>query len=273
MKLSRLKRKHKRVISAGKIAEQFWCERRVELKLLYGIKPSGALLQRGKRIHDEISGKANLPRPENFVDWLGGQIHFTNISIDNFLTSGVGREIFLVAKVDGDGWRWYISGSIDEIRERRGRTQVVERKTRVKESIPANNSHRVQGLLYHLLLDEARKQKVSRNVRKAYDLGERAIISREYSQLAGIGERSVRALLKTLDSKVSQIPELDEEVVIVYESQKSGDKIGEVKFRARKEEIEKILQFSREYWAGEREALKTKDKWKCKFCEVRMYCF
>ncbi|KUK07362.1 MAG: hypothetical protein XD48_0449, partial [Archaeoglobus fulgidus] len=34
MKLSRLKRKHKRVISVGKIAEQFWCEMKVELKLL-----------------------------------------------------------------------------------------------------------------------------------------------------------------------------------------------------------------------------------------------
>lgn len=272
MNLSRLKRKHRKVISAGKIAEQFWCERRVELKLLYDIRPSNALVQRGKRIHNETSGRANLPKPENFVDWLGGQVHFTNLSIDNFLTSGVGREIFLVTKIDGDGWRWYISGSIDEIREKRGRTQVVERKTRFKNDVPANDSHRIQGLLYHLLLDEAKKQKVSRNVRRAYNLGE-AIISREFSQAAGIEERSVKALLETLDSKLSLIPELDEEVVIVYESQKSGGKIGEVKFKARREEIERILQFSREYWIGERDALKTKDKWKCRFCEVRMYCF
>ena|GEM_PF-1005456 len=273
MRLSRIKRKHKRVISAGKIAEQFWCEKKVELKLLYDIEPSGALVQRGKRIHDEISGRANLPKPENFIDWLGCQIHLTNRSIDNFLTSGVGREIFLVTKIDGDGWRWYISGSIDEIREMGGMTQVVERKTRFRDEVPANDSHRIQGLLYHLMLDEARKQNVSRNVRKAYGLSEDAIISKQFSKVAGIGERSVRALLKTLDFKLSLIPDLDEDVVIVYESQKSGDRIGEVKVKARKEEIEKILQFSREYWAGEREALKTRDKWRCKFCEVRMYCF
>jgi len=272
VKLSRLKRKHKRVISVGKIAEQFWCEMKVELKLLYDIKPSNALVRKGKRIHDELSGKASLPRPKNFIDWLGGQIYFTNLSIESFLKSGRGREVFLVTKIDGDGWRWYLSGSIDEIRKKGGRTQVVERKTRLREEVPENESHRVQGLLYHLMLDEARGQKVSRNVKRAYGVVERAAISKEFSQAAGMTERSVKAMLRTLDSKLPMIPELDEEVVVIYESQKTGERIGEVRFKAQREEIERILQFSREYWAGEREALKTRENWKCRFCEVRKYC-
>lgn len=272
MKLSRLKKKHKRVISVGKIAEQFWCEMKVELKLVYDIKPSNALVRKGKRIHDELSGRADLPKPKNFIDWLGGQIYFTNLSLDSFLRSGLGREIFLVTKIDGDGWRWYLSGSIDEIRKMGGRTQVVERKTRLREEVPENESHRIQGLLYHLMLDEVRGQKVSKNVRRAYNVVERAAISKEFSQTAGITERSVKTMLRTLDSKLSMVPELDEEVLIVYEGQKSGERIGEVRVKAQREEIEKILQFSREYWAGEREALRAKEKWKCRFCEVRKYC-
>lgn len=273
MKLSKIKRKFARRISVSRIAEQLWCEKKLELKLMYGIDIKSRAMIEGSRRHEQVATRDKLPEPENFIDWLGMQVYLTDLSLSAFHNRGFAREVFLVSSLSQEEWerKWYIAGSVDEIRLSEGRAQIVERKTRKSESIPLAMNHMLQGMLYHKMLDVLREQDYCKNVSVAYRLRNGDNISRNFAKKAGISNRNIIQICLNVASKLSKLPEPSENICLVYEKY-SGELIGEVKVRFDERMLNRFLNFSRAYWMGEREAIPAKEKWKCKSCEVRNLC-
>ncbi|WP_202319586.1 PD-(D/E)XK nuclease family protein [Archaeoglobus neptunius] len=271
MKLSRIKRRYARRIPVSRVVEQFWCEKKLEIKLVYGIREKTKSMSVGERVHRKLAMRDAFPEPENFLDWLGLQIYLSSLSTSQFLSSGIAREIFLVADV-GYEREWYLTGSIDEIRLTNGETRILERKTRESRKIPESTPHKLQAMLYNRMLNLLSEQDFSKNLKAAYLIGERAMISRDFAERAGIGERRICELALKMTRLFKMLPPVSNEIDIVYEHRKSGEVFGVVNCRMDDVWVSKALKFARMFWTGEREAVKTKQEWKCRSCAVRGLC-
>jgi len=272
LRLSKVKRRFAKRIAVSRIAEQFWCEKKLEIKLMHGIEIKNDAMAVGEKVHREVALRDSLPEADNFLDWLGLQVYFSNVSLSQFYKNGIAREVFLVANISQENWKWFLTGSVDELKLRDGKVQIVERKTRRSGGIPANLHHRIQAMLYHRMLGMLKRQDYSENLKAAYGLKEGVRISREFAEKAGIGNREIMSISREISTKIMELPSLSDTIWLIYERQRGGETIGEVKFRVDEAWLEKIIDFARAYWTGEREALKTKDDWKCKYCELRRYC-
>lgn len=272
MRLSKEKRKLARRISVSKIAEQLWCEKKLELKLMHGIAVKTEAMAEGTRRHEKLSGRDTLPKPESFRDWLGFQLYLSALSLSNFPAKKA-REVFIVSSFSHESWRkrWYLTGSVDELRLEDGKVRVVERKTTRSNQIAVIPSHKLQAMLYRKMLELAKEQNLCKNVRAAYGLSIGEKISSSFAEKAGIGKRDITELCMELSEGFRTLPPVDSRVCIVYERQRGG-KLGEIEFEADELWLSSVLNFLREYWTGEREAERTKDGWKCRVCEIRDLC-
>ncbi len=264
-----MKKKYRKRIPVSKILDQLWCERRLELKLIHGVEVKTRAMKDGEKVHMEISSRSGLPKPHNFIDWLGYQLHLSANSLSHLKNRGYAREIFLVAYLEP--WRGYVTGCVDEVRLIGTKSQIVEIKTTKSTKIPENSSHRLQAMLYHRILDVLKRQDYSRNLQEAYNLKRRSAISEEFAALTGI-EGSVLKISNDLAAKIRSVPELSRESRIVYRNLTSGSVIGEKWVATDNLWLEEMLKFARAYWDDEREAQKTRDRWKCRYCEVRDLC-
>ncbi len=268
--LSKIKRRYRRRISVSKLVEQLWCEKKLELKLLHGIEHKTREMREGEMIHKKISYRENLPRPNNFIDWLGLQLHLSDLSLASFRENGHAREVFLVASIEP--WEWYLTGSIDEIRLLSTKSQVVEVKTTRKGRVQAISSHRLQVMLYQRMLNALREQDYSENVRKAYGLRWRDAVSESFAELAGIEKRELVQISSSLAAKIAGIPKPSKEGKITYVDLNSGSAIGEVWLKVNDTLLDDVLSFARSYWTEERGAIRARERWKCRYCEVRNLC-
>ncbi len=268
--LSKIKRRYRRRIPVSKIVEQLWCERRLELKLLHGIEHRTRAMETGERLHLKISSRDRFPKPNNFIDWLGCQLYLSDLSLTNLRKNGYAKEVFLVASIEP--WKWYLTGSVDEIRLVGTRSQIVEIKTTKNTKIPKNGSHRLQVMLYQRMLSALMEQDYSKNVRKAYGLRWKDAVSENFADVMDIANRKLIAISDNLAAKIAEIPKPSREGRLIYMNIKSEKTIGEVWLTVNDTWVDGVLDFARSYWTDEREASKTTERWKCRYCEVRHLC-
>jgi exonuclease V len=110
----------KKSISVSDIASQFWCEKKLELTYVYGKKISEEQ-KKGKELHEELEREVEKIvdiEPINFADNLF--IKFFNLlkSLEHLEREGIAREIPIFGSIEG----FFITGQIDEIQKRNGKT-------------------------------------------------------------------------------------------------------------------------------------------------------
>lgn len=285
------------------IASQFWCEMAVDLKRKYG-EVSTPEKEKGSEIHkdrflevlDEIAVEIKTPG-----DKLHSNLHNIIVGLELFEKEGLTRELPVLSKFDSA----LLMGIIDEIKEveeiemdgnrqvKVNKTQIIEIKTRRSLNPPSAHQilrDRMQGMIYWYGLNSMINGKVDMGdfwTAYSVDLIENdfndLILSEEYMESLEIPENefeshgtlfSIGNLIKKTLKKATELPELSEQIEIVYINQKSLTEVHRESFKFDERLFSRGMKWALEYWKGEREptAVGDSNNWKCDFCSYYTLC-
>ncbi len=270
-----LEKLHKNGITATDIATQFWCERQMELNNLYKPTPTKAM-EKGARMHEAWQAKAYVPlsvETRSYPDFLYKIAYENYMTLKRLKEGKEGRELMVYGSVNG----YRLSGKIDELKIRDGKTVIVEDKT-VKEGMTIDNAHTkphiVQIMLYRKMLDDIRCRSYSYdNFANVYRLS-KAKLSEEF--LKGLGEINLKGKYLSLESmyrkmfeEMHAMPELCDDLELRYVDRRSGTVAAELKVRYDRDMLAGDLSYAMQYWRGERESTPVagQERWKCNSCK------
>jgi len=285
-----LKKEFSKRINVEAISNQFWCEKQVELSLLHETEGVSEYRMRGrerhKELHKEVTDLYEIPEIKSKEDRVGVMLHNAIVGVLRLAHMGLTRELPVLGCID----QWFIKGVIDELKIKDGVIQLIERKTRMTDSIPTQAqilTHKIQGMIYYKLLSRLQDENIDywQEIAEFYDLDVNAKMSDELLKMLVEKqllrreeikfEKDLKKKAKYFVSILKRLPPISPEILLIYESQKAGKEIGVIKVLFDEKWIEDKIKYAREYWEGKREALKVPetDKWKCRYCEFSEYCF
>lgn len=273
-KQSVLEKLHKKSISAKDIANQFWCEKQVELNYLHGFKFTKDM-NAGMAIHQQLQVevyKALAVEPVTYPDKMYKTAYENILSINTLAEKKVAREIKIFGSLSG----YNVVGQIDELRMDGNKVVVVENKTVGRSEMPNpefTKPHVVQARLYRKMLQELRDQSYKYQNFDIYSKVSDMKLSDKFMEgLRSIGVKEELISAKTIYTRMfesmSRLPELSDSIIIHYVSRNTGSEVGDVTISYDAEALKKDIMYAMGYWRGEREAapvLET-EKWKCNMC-------
>ena len=259
-----------RGLRVTELSQQLWCEKKVELELLYG-KEETLPMKKGRERHRELFEEITpviIVEPETKIDEVFVVCYQMWLLSLMALTEGRAREI----PVFGHAGSAFLKGVIDEVVIRDGRSRIVETKTRVSGEVPEYTAYErvveFQISLYKYMLDEIRKGHFTfHDVIKFYKIEPDTVISETLFKSLPEGiTPHVQSMITTAFDALRTLPETAERMVVKYENQKR-DPIGEKEFIFDGENMQKNIDFVMKYWEGTRSAVPPlKNLWKCRYC-------
>jgi len=271
-----LRRFAKRGLSVSTIADQFWCEKRVELSFLYPL-PRTEEMSIGKARHDELHKEiAELisVRITSTADMIGVRLHNMVVGLATVLKEKRTRELPVIGFFSG--LNTPVIGQIDELQVEGKRTRIIDHKTRKSKKMPSLSQIRVaefQLMTYYRLLKQIQSETLDlKNVLNFYDLNESSLITQEFlAQLEPSHRPKERNLLRLGGMAVrfaKRLPELSEDLEVIYENQETNRIIGSHRFQFSEETWKQDLEFASQYWLGNRPAkpVSEANRWKCDYC-------
>ncbi|XP_062015836.1 exonuclease V, chloroplastic-like [Rosa rugosa] len=261
-----------------------WCEKQMEFELLGGKKKINKAMKAGSKRHAKLEEEV-LTRVK--VDIKSDEDKFA-LKLLNCITGinqlqfeGLTRELPLIGFVEGV---WMV-GVIDEVQMPATETQrnplLVDTKTRVKDTLPAEpqrRNGRLQLMCYKYMWDNLVTSEFPSDQFFDYfslnpdcDLSEEI---REVTAKSGCPAKTLDDVVRYYRNTWSMLPPAHDQLLLRYELQKDHSLIGEDKFSYDSDWVEKQIQFSLEFWLGEREASYTpeEERWKCNFCQFASTC-
>lgn len=260
-------------ILATDIASQFWCERQMELNYLHGKKYTKAMAK-GKQLHEALQAETYVPltiEPVTYRDLLYKIAYENYMSLLTLKKVGKCREVRIYGSVNG----YRISGQIDELLTKEGKTAIVEVKTtEASKAVPVSIPHTVQVTLYRKLLDDLRSGAYGfGNFSRSNDIAEAKLSDVFVRELNAMGVKEelidINKMYLLMFSEFQSLPELSDRLEIRYIDRFSGKEVKSIEISYRKEEIDSNLEYVMKYWNGERESMPVpeEEKWKCKLCK------
>jgi exonuclease V len=156
------------------------------------------------------------------------------------------------------------------------RTRIIDHKTRRSNKMPSPSQTRVaefQLMTYYRLLKQVRSETLDlKNVLNFYDLNESSLITQEFlAQLEPSHRPKERNLLRLGGMAVrfaKRLPELSEDLEVIYENKETNRIIGSHRFQFSEETWKQDLEFASQYWLGNRPAkpVSERNRWKCDYC-------
>ena len=263
-------------LSVSTIAAQFWCEKRVELSFLHPL-PRTEEMSIGRARHDELHKEiAELisVRITSPADMIGVRLHNMVAGLATVLKEKRTRELPVIGFLYG--LNTPVIGQIDELRVEGKRTRIIDHKTRRSDKMPSLPQIRVaefQLMTYYRLLKEIRSEALDlKDVLNFYDLDEISLITQEFlAQLEPAHRPKERNLLKLGSIALrfaKRLPELSENLEVVYENQETNRIIGSHRFQFSEEAWKQDFEFASQYWLGNRPAkpVNEANRWKCDYC-------
>lgn len=269
-----LERLHKRSISAKDIANQFWCEKQVELSYLHGFPPTKAM-DKGSAMHQQMQVEVyrELPvEPETYSDRMYRTAYENLATLKTLSDNGMARELKIYGSVNG----YSIVGQIDELKIRDGKVIIVENKT-TSGSGSINplfaRPHIVQVMLYRKMLEDIVTGKYAfRNMDASYKLAQMRLSESFGKGLREIGIKDdmlgVAAIYGKMFDAILRMPELSSTTLVHYISRDTGQAVSDMEVEYDEGKINADIISAMKYWTGEREAMPVpeEEKWKCRVC-------
>jgi len=266
-------------LSVSTIADQFWCEKRVELSFSYPL-PMTVEMTIGKARHDELHREIAELIPvqaASIADAVGVRFHNMLTGLTHLVHKRQAREVPVI------GMSPYlpvpIFGQIDELLVRERQTKIIDHKTRKSNKMPSVAQTRVsefQLMTYYMLLKQFRSRTTDLDeVLRFYGLKENSMFSDELlKQLGPHGgpvQTNIVRLAEMAVRSATAIPEPSTELEIVYETQDTQRLIGSHRFEFSKDDWKEDLDFAAQYWLGKRPAkpVGEKNRWKCDYCPFK----
>ena len=269
-----LERLHKTSISAKDIANQFWCEKQLELSFVTEYKPTQAMNQ-GTSIHSTMQKEVYVPlsvEPATYADRMYKTAYENLTTLNTLMEKGVAREFRVYGSING----YRLSGQIDEFQLKDGKVVIVENKTTNQNNKFGSEymkPHIVQVMLYRHMMDSVRSRDYTyENFSNTYRLKAMAL-SEQFKQ--GLSSISVRDELISLESiyrkmfdALCLLPEISDELHVHYVDRQTGNGMRDVVIQYNRQEIDEKLKDAMGFWRGEREArpVPEAEKWKCNIC-------
>ncbi len=272
-------------ILATDVAGQYWCERQTELNYLYGKRYATAAMKQGSKIHKELQEELETTisvEPINYADFLYKEAYENYLTLKSLNEKGIGRELKVYGLING----FKISGKIDELRHKGGKTSIAEIKTRdlngklgrspsdVKHVSEATmRPHRVQVMIYKRLLDDLKdKNYTFENFNKAYSVSKLALSEKFLEQLKILGMDTsikIEEIYKMMFEQIYKMPQVSDRLELKYVDRYTGKEFAEVDIEYKKNEFDEMLKDAMGYWNGERESrpVAKDESWKCRFCK------
>lgn len=256
----------------SELAQQLWCEKRVELELLHGKEETPEMIkgsERHQELFDEIT-PVLVVQPETWIDAFFVRCYQMWSLSYKVLQEGKAREVPVFGKIGTK----IVKGIIDELLITDGKLSVRETKTRVSGEVPDYYAYErvvhFQVSLYKMLLDNIKIGCFTcSDLLKYYKIGPEHSISetllKSFPKNA-LSTANVASMACTAFEVVKSLPETADTMVVQYETQK-GDYIGEREFTYDEKTLKTAIDFVLGFWEGTRTAAPPlKNLWKCHFC-------
>ncbi len=269
-----LQRLKKKSISAKDIANQFWCEKQMELYYTNGEKQT-YVMQQGAAIHAKMQDEVYIPltvEPESWADRLYKTAYENILTLNTLRKDKLSREFKVYGSLNG----YNVVGQIDELRLIDGKVTVVENKTTNPGRILGveyTKPHAVPVMLYRKLLDDIKSRSYDcRNFSAYYRLDSLTLSGQFAKGLRSIGLKDELLTLSAIYSKmfndVAALPEISDDLIVHYLNRETKEGITEMTVKYDKDAINKDIIYAIIYWTGERDAAPVPEgeKWKCKIC-------
>jgi CRISPR/Cas system-associated exonuclease Cas4 (RecB family) len=271
-----LKKLHKSSILVTDIANQFWCERQMELNYLFGKKETYAM-RKGSQMHEELQEEIYIPlivEPVTYEDYMYKTGYENYMSLRTLRTTGLCRELRLYGSLNG----YRISGKIDELKMVDGKVVVKEVKT-VDQNTKELNSvktkpHSIQVMLYRKLLDDLKTKKYTgMNFEASYKISKMKISDTFQREILALGIKneyaSIQEIFKLMFNELYALPEISNVMELSYIDRFNGKERFNVKLNYDEQAASRDIIYAMHYWNGERESVpvQEQEKWKCNVCK------
>lgn len=269
-----LERLHKKSISAKDIANQFWCEKQMELNYVHGQKFTPAM-DKGMAVHAQMQSEVYVPltvEPISYPDRLYKTAYENISSLNTLLEKKIAREIKVFGALNG----YNVVGQIDELRMIDGKVVIVENKTTGGTGIPDaefTKPHAVQVMLYRKMLEEIKEKAYTYQNFEIYAKTNEMKLSEKFLEgLKSIGIKdelmNISALYRRMFDSMTAVPLLSDSLIIHYVSRNNNKEIGEVTINYDRNALKNDLLYAMQYWRGERDAAPVPEAelWKCSMC-------
>jgi exonuclease V len=270
-----LKKLGKSSILVTDVANQFWCEKQMELNYLFGKKFTKTMAQ-GKKLHEELQNEIYVPltiEPVTYEDYLYKTAYENYGSLKSLKANKICREVRIYGSING----YRLSGQIDEMRVVDGKVMVVERKT-TDAGRQLNSTytrpHLIQVGLYRKMLgDIVLKNYTFENFSFSYGLGKKPISDTFKRELVAMGVgpelMDIKEMYRRMFEEIYSIPAVSDRLEVAYMDRASGKQISSLEVEYNESEMSKNMINAMHYWNGDREAAPVveSENWKCKFCK------
>jgi hypothetical protein len=273
-----------RGLMVSELAQQLWCEKRVELELLHGKEETG-YMRVGRERHEELFEEITpilTVEPETWIDEIFLRCYQMWSLSCKVLNEGIAREIPVYGRIGA----MMVKGVIDELVIKNKELIVTETKVRASGSVPDYHAYirvvEFQLSMYKLLLDHIIDGRFTyADVMKVYKIRKDMTISetlyRSFPEKS-LFTTSLGVMVVTAFEAVKSLPHPSDTMVVRYENQ-DKEVIGEREFVFDRKALHRSIGFVLGFWEGKREAVPVvKNLWKCEYCpgalrrECGVYC-
>ena len=276
IKTSALERLRKSSISVKNIASQLWCEKQMELYLMQPYNTPA--MDRGAAIHATMQEKVFVKLPVEPVSWwdrLYKWAYENYTGIMNMPKEGYCREIHVYGSING----FKVSGQIDELHMRDGKTVVVEDKTissygnsdGVGQRIDAD---KMQLNIYKKLLDDIKHGGYTYdNFANSYGVEDKALSDTFLNGIRSLGIKDellgLGPMYRKMFHAMESMPEISDTVELRYLDRNDSTIITDMHIPYDKSALDVYIADAMGYWSGDRQArpVSEANKSRCSMCK------
>jgi len=272
-------------VSPSKIADQFWCEMQLHLKLRLGMEPTEEMIK-GSEIHRNIEeelGPVLVVEVTTKEDSIIAYILQMYTKLALLLDIGITRELPVIGQLN----EFDCIGIIDQVKvetkEDGGKELVITdfktRKSRRAPGYEQKRRNRIQMQVYWHLLNNLRNGSYTQEMFKQYfEMPEKISPSKELLEQLPEGTKEIlekhspQELLEKVFTIFKDLPELSLELVATYLHQEDQTEVCTDRTFFHEDSFEIDMDWAISYWKGERVASDSPQNWMCNYCQFTDNC-
>lgn len=272
-------------LSPTKIADQFWCEMQLHLKLHLGMEPTQEMII-GSKIHrslEEELGPIIEVEVESFEDNLIAYILQIYIKLKALLRDNITRELPVIGKIQDTPCLGIVDQLEIETTESHGKKLVItDYKTRKSKRAPSyeqKRRNRIQMQVYWHMIQDLHEGKFTIDMFKDhFEVPKELIPSEELLQQLPIDLQEIlqkntpHQLLEEIFLIFINLPGLSNELKAIYIHQEDQQIVFTDRTYFHEESFEVDMNWAIAYWKGNRMPNECPQQWMCNFCQFTDNC-
>ncbi len=271
-------------LSPTKIADQFWCEMQLHLRLHLGLEPTEVMIT-GNKIHrslEEELGPVIEVVTTTLEDNIIAYILQIYTKLKTLESKGITRELPVIGELNNLPVLGIIDQLTIETTDDTKQLLITDYKTRKSKKAPSyeqKRRNRIQLQIYWYLLNELIYGKFTIEKFKEYfQMSENITPSEELlAQLSDdlkelLNEYSPYQLLEKSFSMYVTLPKLSHNLEAIYLHQEDQSVVHSDRTLYHEESFEVDMDWALGYWLKDRNPSESQQRWICNYCQFTDKC-